>query len=469
MRIFPNTSDKWHSARRILCRGKFFILSLILLGMAAGGVWAELYFPWISRSQVSVFIFRNSGLPASEISNNAAANNKNQLWSEAWGEAWGRIFEQKRIKIRLDEYLRKRILFSAYKYQTRRSQYTGNYCLVELTVLAENKDVAYHVAEQICVFCREQLPDILQTTCIAAADHGSGNSALVWSIAVVLSGIFLGGAAGLTIGGALCWAFDAADRSMRDIAAVEEWLQKPLLGVLPHVDKKSKQNSDFAQLTQDMFFRQAAGTLQLNVNFLAPASGRARVYMISSVTGQEGKSTVSLVLAQNMAAAGSRVLLICADYRGSSLREFVDSNLSDSGFFRVLTGSDDWRKCIEYAVLPNLDLLVSGGRPDDPATLFSQRSFEQFLRQVADSYDYIFIDAPSMQNGSDPLLIGRLSDAALLVGDYRNFQRARLELLLWRFQKTNVKFGGLIVNHYPARTKWQEFARCQHFYSANTL
>lgn len=460
MWIFSRTFEKRQALRQIFRRYKILLWTFAVLGAAAGGLLAGICLPWSFYSHVSVFIYRRD-LAINKMITPGGSANVAVGYPE---DFWGKIFEQHRVRRRLDEFLQQKLDFSDYKYMTKKAQYTHDYCWVTLTILAESKLSAEQTAETVKTFCHTELPQILQSNCVAVADHAVSNNVAVLRIALISGGGFLGGTAGLLMGVVLMIIINSMDRSMRKLSDLEDILEKPLLGVFPHVGKSGRTAAD---LVSDLTFQQAVSTLQLNLNALLPHAGRAQVFMFSSVTGKEGKSSIVRALAQHVAAAGVKVLLICADYRGSSPAWQNADNEQNKGFSDLLAGNVEWQQCIEHNVCSNCDVIAPGSKPEDPATLLSQKRFEQFLLEVSGYYEYIFIDASSMQCGSDPLIIGRLSDAAILVGDYRRFQRARLELLLWRFQNANVRFGGMIVNHFPAGTQWQTFTRYQHFYSLN--
>ena len=460
MWIFSRNFEKWQALRQIFRRYKILLLGFAALGAAAGGLLAGMCFPWSFYSYVSVFIYRKDLASHKMITPGNTANVTLGTSEDFWGE----MFKQHRVKRRLDEFLRRQLVFSNYSYLTKKAQYNRDYCWVTLTIPGESKLSAEQTAEAVKTFCQTELPQILQCNCVAVTDHAVNNNAVVWNVALISSGGFLGGFVGLMTGFILLFVINSMDRSMRKLSDLEDILKTPLLGVFPHVGRSGRMSAD---LMSEHTFQQSIHTLQLNLNALLPHSGRAQVFMFSSVTGKEGKSSIVRALAQDIAAAGGRVLIICADYRGSSPAVPHTDNEQRKGLSDLLSGNVEWQECIEYNVCCNLDVIAPGRKPDDPATLLSQKRFEQFLLEVSGCYEYIFIDASSMQSGSDPLIIGRLSDAAILVGDYRRFQRARLELLLWRFQNANVRFCGMIVNHFPADRQRQTFARYQHFYTLN--
>ena len=93
--------------------------------------------------------------------------------------------------------------------------------------------------------------------------------------------------------------------------------------------KKKKQSSNQLEI------QNAAKTLFANIRFMSVDEPIKSIVITSSVPN-EGKSTVSVNLAQAMATAGKRVLLVEADMRRRSLASMLKVRAS-SGLYAVFS------------------------------------------------------------------------------------------------------------------------------------
>ena len=159
---------------------------------------------------------------------------------------------------------------------------------------------------------------------------------------------------------------------------------------------------------------EAIRMLRTNLEFAA-AGKPIKSLTISSSGPGEGKSTISANLAVVMAQAGLRTVLLDADLRKPSLHKIFGVS-SDNGLTRLLTHPDErWQDASIRVAVPNLSLIPSGPVPPNPSDLLSIDAFPQLLARITDDVDIIIVDTPPVLAVSDPLVVGRHTDAVLLV------------------------------------------------------
>ena len=177
------------------------------------------------------------------------------------------------------------------------------------------------------------------------------------------------------------------------------------------------------------------------------ASGRIQgnVFLFTSPSPGDGKSTMTCNLAISLAQAGKRVLLIDADYRRPRVHQNFGISI-EPGFCDSLEGTP-LEECIRPSeIVPQLDLLTTGGRPKDPGEIVSSHSFHLMLEQVREKYDYVLVDSPPLLPVADAASISAHVDGVILVLRIRRgvmvaSQRAKEQLEL-----VNARILGVIVN-----------------------
>ena len=171
-----------------------------------------------------------------------------------------------------------------------------------------------------------------------------------------------------------------------------------------------------------------------------------KVIAITSCTPNEGKSTVSLNLALSLAEAKKKVILIDADLRNSTLLGKIHMVGEKEGLAYYLSGMASYDELICTTDHENLDMILTGGFPPNPAELLGDSSFKALLDRLRDEYDYVIVDTPPIGNVIDSAIIAESCDGLVMVVEanaisYRFAQRVKEQL-----EKTNCPILGVILN-----------------------
>jgi capsular exopolysaccharide synthesis family protein len=113
-----------------------------------------------------------------------------------------------------------------------------------------------------------------------------------------------------------------------------------------------------------------------------------------------------------------KVLLIGADLRNPQLHRYLSTNKGELGLQDYLhDASVDWHTIINKSQLdnPNLDIILSGRIPPNPAELLSNGRKELLINEAKKEYDIIIIDSAPTLLVTDTLLISQYVDATLYV------------------------------------------------------
>jgi capsular exopolysaccharide synthesis family protein len=169
-----------------------------------------------------------------------------------------------------------------------------------------------------------------------------------------------------------------------------------------------------------------------------------RKLLITSSTGEEGKSVVSANLALTLAQrAGERTLLIEADLRRPNV-----STLFTSAKLKGITDWADGKLALNDALyqvsgMP-LWLLPAGGSIEEPLPLLESDRFAEMLQSVATAFDWVVIDATPMLPMADATSLSRLSDGVLVVVREGHTRRKVLNKALETIEKH--KLLGMVLN-----------------------
>ena len=115
-----------------------------------------------------------------------------------------------------------------------------------------------------------------------------------------------------------------------------------------------------------------------------------------------------------IAQTGATAILVDLDLR----RPTVHSNLSLSrspGIKDVLSGKVQYRDAVRQGPIPGLWALTSGISPENPSELMGCVEMRTLLKDLANAYDWVIVDAPPVGGMADALVIGGVVDGIVLV------------------------------------------------------
>lgn len=236
------------------------------------------------------------------------------------------------------------------------------------------------------------------------------------------------------------------DDRLRDDSDAEGALSIPVLGRLP--EAKNELIGQVFSTSGDSMLAEAVRGLRANYQFV-DLDGDRRVIVITSSSPSEGKTTVACELAQSLAAAGSRVLIIDADLRKPSVHRIfgIDGTV---GLTTVLTG----RVTLDQAAVPwggmKLFLLPSAVRPPNPNELLGSAQMSQLLLEARRRFDYVIVDTPPLLAVSDAVVLSTRADGVVLIARMGQTRARNLHVAKSMLGTVGAKLAGLVLNCYEA-------------------
>lgn len=143
-----------------------------------------------------------------------------------------------------------------------------------------------------------------------------------------------------------------------------------------------------------------------------------KVVMFTSSTSGEGKTFNAANLAVSFALLEKKVVLVGLDIRKPRLAELFEINNYSNGITPLLTHENPTWEDIQEQIMPsevnkNLDLLLAGPVPPNPAELMARPSLDIIFEHLKEHYDYIFIDTAPVGLVTDTLQIGRVANVTI--------------------------------------------------------
>ena len=157
-------------------------------------------------------------------------------------------------------------------------------------------------------------------------------------------------------------------------------------------------------------------SLRTNLQFMLHEG--EKVVLFTSSTSGEGKTFTAANLSVSFGLLGKKVILVGLDIRRPRLAEQFGINDHKHGITNILVKDNPNREDVEAQILPsgvnkNLDLLMAGPVPPNPAEFIARNSLDTIIEILKEKYDYIMIDTAPVGLVTDTLQIARVTNVSV--------------------------------------------------------
>lgn len=155
-------------------------------------------------------------------------------------------------------------------------------------------------------------------------------------------------------------------------------------------------------------------SLRANLKFVLQKDEQITMMVTSTISG-EGKTFCAINLASVYSLTGKKTILVGCDMRKPKI--FEDFNLSnDKGLSNYLSGQEeDWKTVIRKTNFNNLDVLLAGPIPPNPAELLYSDNFRRLIDELKKEYDVVILDTPPVGLVSETLDLLSYVDLTIFV------------------------------------------------------
>ena len=315
--------------------------------------------------------------------------------------------------------------------------------------------------EEVQIKEKEQIQEV---TIVRPAVEPASPKATTQTATKTLVGLVIG----LVLGIVLSLTVESLDTSIGAIEDVEAYLELPVIGLIPDLEKEMDRKGEptllesgipeevrpflVSLLHPSSPVAESFRALRTNIEFLR-LQRPLKVIAITSASIMEGKTTAAINLALNIAQLGKRVLLVEADLRKPYIHhvfgiprepgfaEVIVENLPLSRAVRTATDLMLGKLGLELiASAPNIDkmdILTSGRPPLNPAELLNSPRVTELLTILKEQYEYVILDASPILPITDAVILGSKCDSTIIV--YRVGRIARSALRRTKILLENVQ------------------------------
>ena len=173
---------------------------------------------------------------------------------------------------------------------------------------------------------------------------------------------------------------------------------------------------------------------------------KIKTILVTSTTKNEGKTTTISNLAVSFAKLDNKkVLLIDCDLRNPSVHKaFGISNIK--GLSDLLIEGKSMLNYINSTQVENLHIITAGAVPPNPAEVLASDTMKEFIKNIQNEYDYVFIDTPPIGMVTDAGILASFIDGTVLVVRYEMVDINKIKESKKKLNAVNANILGAILN-----------------------
>ncbi|TPE49124.1 GumC family protein [Amaricoccus solimangrovi] len=250
---------------------------------------------------------------------------------------------------------------------------------------------------------------------------------------------------GAMLGAGLALLREAASTGLRTANDLEALTGRVVLGQIPLLPERQRAKV-LSYLARNPTSALAESVRNLRTSILLSNVDRApQVIALSSSVPSEGKTTLTLALAQNLTLMGKKVLVVEGDIRRRMFKRYLDLPQGSKGLVSVLSGEVS----LAQAACPTSelgDVLLGEKTAVNAADLFSSQAFPRFLAEARKIYDVILIDTPPVLVVPDTRIIAQHADAVVFIVRWDHTPETQVRDSLHMLDTTNARIAGMVLS-----------------------
>jgi len=279
-------------------------------------------------------------------------------------------------------------------------------------------------------------------------------------VGTVAAGTFMG----LAVAACLTLLLYFMDDRVDEPEAIESALEVPIVGQIPEVNQKDNPDGHLivSKMKTHMMFAESFRGIRSSILLNAEGQDR-RVFVITSTTPGDGKTTFTTNFAITMAASGNRTVLVDGDLRRGNVHSYFAQGL-DNGFSDVLEGRISLSNAIRQSSEKGLFVITAGSRPQSPSELLIGHKTREIIAKLREEFDYVIIDSPPLTAIDDTFSLAAFSDGMMFVVRAGVTSMKLAKVALNSIHQRGVNLLGLVVNSVSSDNPYYYYTN--YYYSS---
>jgi capsular exopolysaccharide synthesis family protein len=246
-----------------------------------------------------------------------------------------------------------------------------------------------------------------------------------------------------TLGGVvLALLLDLFERGFRDPRQIAQATGTRVLGLIPSypLKRRSQSFSSFEAAIRDL----------LTALMLSGEKDAKSCLVITSSVPMEGKTTLAVAIARQIAQSGRTCALVDGDLRRSRLHEALGVS-STPGLGELCAETVEVSAVIRSDSASGLSYVTAGTLNGQSVELLESAAMRRLLAELRRTHDFVIIDTPPVMIVSDALLLAKTADEVLYVVEWGKTKRETAIEGLDRVRSASGRAALVVVNQVDER------------------
>ena len=177
------------------------------------------------------------------------------------------------------------------------------------------------------------------------------------------------------------------------------------------------------------------------------------IVIVTSPNAGEGKTSTCVPLAQSLAQAGARVVLVDLDLRHPDAHRLL-GRPNNAGVVDILRDKTDVDNALQYVPVTRetgLYFLSTGSSVSNPTELLGAGRTTRLLSALAQQADLVLVDTAPILPVADTLVVGRFAAGALLVVEARVTPVPTINRAKDALTRNQTRILGVVLNRLKAQ------------------
>lgn len=273
---------------------------------------------------------------------------------------------------------------------------------------------------------------------------------------------------GIVTGLGMIVLLERMNNTFRTSQDVTDHTGLPTLAGIPQFGrrKRRRQILDYLRDKPNSAMAEAVRTLRTTL-LLSNIDAPPKIVMVTSSVPDEGKSTLSLLLAQMSLQVNCSAVVVDCDIRRPTLHSTFRIE-GKGGLMPVLEGTMELDSAIVVDPETGLHLLPVAQALPQSADVLSSRRFAELIRTLRGRYNLVLLDTPPVLPVSDAAAVGKLVDTTLYAVRWNHTPRDAAVQGLRRLREVGVPVTGCVVTQVDRRQEAQYANGAGYYAATNT-
>lgn len=241
-------------------------------------------------------------------------------------------------------------------------------------------------------------------------------------------------------------------------SVVEDELEVSLIGTVYHEKKNRTIKARITQMVKALLitspiisskFIESINSICIKLEYEHERHPEKKVFMISSVCENEGKSTVALNIALSLAKEGKKIILIDADMRKPAIYKMLDIPKEEVvDMVKLFRGECGLDEVLYHDKNLDFNLIMSPRGHANTHEYMKSSAMKDLIQKCKAMADFVIVDTPPMSLVSDAeVLLDRVDFSILVIRQDFSYKKD-IQNCINTMKDSGAKMLGSILNDY---------------------